>query len=159
MKISVVIVRVVSLKRCSKNSRNRGDAAFEILRQKKQGHHHQRHPRNDFPSHHAQAIGVSRSIEAHQLLGREVGQHQRAGDVAARQRPPRQEISGGGIVPVFAGQNPGDDGHQTGEENKRTQCQNVHDSPQVRGMKVFQHTQTRQRYKEPPDLMRVSVAG
>lgn len=79
---------------------------------------HQRDRGDDFPRHHTDSVGERGAVEADELFGRQVGKHQRAGDVSARQRTTGQEVTSGTAVVVASRQIPGDRTDERGEEGK-----------------------------------------
>ena len=75
--------------------RHRPDSALQVAGQKHQSHQHNGDRRPDFPGHHLHAVGVAAAVQAHELLGRKVGQQERSGDHDPGSRSVRQ-----GNIPV-----------------------------------------------------------
>ena len=103
-----------------------GDAAFQVAGQEEESHDDKGHGREDLPRHDGKAIGVGGAVEADQLLGGEVGEHEGPGDEAAGEAPPREEVAIGGAVVVLPRHAPGNKAHKAREKDKGNDGNGLH---------------------------------
>ena len=96
--------------------RHRGDPGAQETWQEKERHDDQGNDSHHLPSHHAEAVGIGRAIEADHLFGREIRQQQRTGDDRESQRAPPEEKALGTLGLVLAGQKPSQAPGQGGEK-------------------------------------------
>jgi len=103
---------------------NGGDSAAKEAGEKEERHGDQSDHGDHFPDHNREPVGEGIAVEPDHLLGGEVGQQERPGDDRKSQRTSGEEEAVLAFQVLAAGEEPGDHGHQPGEEQERNHGKN-----------------------------------